>query len=92
MRASSIVSQACETGTFSPTLFSSLTNRSRSSVFMMAATLVPSTSTPYASNTPLWYSSVPQFSAVCPPKDSSMPSGRSFLIISVTKKVLTGKK
>ena len=78
-------STAWLTGTFRSISASFFTKRSRSSVFMIASTLVPSTSTPYSFSMPFWYSSVPQFSAVCPPKASSIPSGRSFLIISVTK-------
>ena len=40
----------------------------------------------------LIFTPVPTFKPVCPPQASMMPSGRSFLIISVTKKGVTGKK
>ena len=90
--ASLVFSTAWLIGVFSEISFSFLTKRSRSSVYMMASTEVPSTSTPYSFNVPLVYNSVPQFRAVCPPKASRMPSGRSFLMISVTKYGVTGKK
>ena len=83
--ASSMVSTAWLTGVFSSFSLSLRTNRSRSSVFMMASTEVPNTSTPYSFSTPVVYSSVPQLSAVCPPNARRMPSGRSLRIISVTK-------
>lgn len=51
-----------------------------SSVISMEATGVPSTFTRYFSRTPCLVSSTPQFRAVWPPKVSSTPSGRSFLI------------
>ena len=51
--ASSMFSTAWLTGVFSSTSSSFFTNKSRSSVFMIASTLVPSTSTPYSSSVPL---------------------------------------
>ena len=83
--ASSIVSTAWLTGVLMSIPFSFLTNKSRSSVYMIASTDVPRTFTPYLASVPLVYNSVPQFSAVCPPKASRMPSGFSFLITSSTK-------
>lgn len=56
------------------------TNTLRSSVISMEATGVPRTRTAYFSSTPSLVSSTPQFSAVCPPNVSRMPSGRSFFI------------
>ena len=41
--------------------------------------------TPYFSKIPALYSATPQFKAVCPPKDRSTPSGRSFSITFSTK-------
>ena len=90
--ASSIFSTAWLTGVFRLISSSFFTKRSRSSVSMIASTLVPSTWTPYSLSVPFRYSSVPQFRAVCPPKAKRMPSGRSFLMISVTKCALTGWK
>ena len=64
LKASSIDSTAMLFGVFTPISFSFLTNKSRSSVFIIASTEVPNTFTLYLSRIPLLYSSVPQFSAV----------------------------
>ena len=68
------------------------TKRSRSSVSMTACTGVPITRTPYLSSTPRRNSSTPQLRAVCPPNDSSMPSGRSLAMMRSTKSGSTGWK
>ena len=65
---------------------------SRSSVLMMACTGVPSTFTPYLSRMPLRYSSMPQFRAVWPPKESMMESGLSFWITFSVNSAVTGRK
>ena len=65
---------------------------SLSSVISIPCMGVPSTFTPYFSKVPFLPSPTPQLSAVWPPKPSSMASGLSFSIISVTKSGLTGRK
>ena len=89
---SSIVLQASLLMVFTPISSSRFTNRSRSSVSMMACTGVPSTSTPYFSNIPFLYSSTPQFSAVWPPNDNRIPLGRSFSMTRSTNSGVTGWK
>ena len=63
--------------TFSLMDSSSCANKSRSSVISMARVGVPNTRTLYFSNMPAFSSANPQFSPVCPPKLSKIPSGRS---------------
>jgi len=56
-----------------------LTNRSLSSVFRIALIGVPRISTLYFLKIPFSASSTPTFNAVCPPKPSNTPSGRSLV-------------
>src|SRR5574344_88902 len=90
--ASSIDSTACDDGVFASISCNFFTNKSRSSVIIMASTEVPKTFTPYFCNVPERYNEVPQFNAVCPPNASKIPSGCSFLITSSTKYGVTGRK
>src|SRR3989344_4549226 len=51
----------------------------------MTETGVPRTRTPYFFRTPFFSSASPRLSAVCPPKESAIASGRSFCITCVAK-------
>lgn len=61
-----------------------------SSVIRIVSVGVPSTLTPYFSRIPDSSSARPQLSAVCPQKESMIPSGRSFSMISVTDSGVMG--
>ena len=58
----------------------------------MPSTWVPRTLTPCFRRTPESSSWMPQFSAVCPPKPSSMASGASCSMTLVTDSRFTGTK
>ncbi len=64
--------------------------RSRSSALSITSALAPIISTPRRSSTPLFASSMPQFSAVCPPMVGSRASGRSFSRMRVTTSRVIG--
>ncbi len=63
---------------------------SRSSPRWMASTDAPSSSTPYLVNVPSSDSATAAFSAVCPPRVASRPSGRSASITLVTMSGVIG--
>ena len=65
---------------------------SRSSVATTALTGVPSTAQPRRARSPERSSERPTLSAVWPPIEMRIPSGRSFLMISSTKRGVTGRK
>jgi hypothetical protein len=65
---------------------------SRSSVVTMADVGVPRMAQPYFTRSPLRSSCSPTLSAVWPPMEMMMPSGRSFLSTSTTNWYVTGRK
>ena len=71
-------------GTGSPICSIVFLKRSLSSVFWMAWTEVPRTSTPNLSSTPISSSSMVMLRPVCPPIPAMIPSGLSFSMILAT--------
>mmetsp|Transcript_43481 Transcript_43481/g.63729 ORF Transcript_43481/g.63729 Transcript_43481/m.63729 type:complete len:268 (+) Transcript_43481:2598-3401(+) len=90
--ASSTVVTASDCAIFSSISTSFLAKMSRSSVASMTGICVPSTCTLYLARMPFFSKSTPQFSAVWPPMEITMPSGRSRLSTCSTNSAVTGRK
>ena len=90
--ASSTVVAGYDSASFSWISSKRSLNSSRSSVSITVWIGVPSTCTPRRARSPLSYSAMPTFSAVCPPIDTSRQSGCSLSSTRFTNSVVTGRK
>jgi hypothetical protein len=88
--ASSIVRVLNARGTPRPIFSIAALKSSRSSAFLIAATLAPISSTPYFSSTPFFARASARLSAVWPPSVGRIASGRSLAMIASTTSGTSG--